>query len=190
MTIKLSKCGSKNDTIHCFVSTNEREGRMGASKPKTCMGCPFYADGDGFVPDRTRNKAEVTICFPTPSDEEVKRGGSGYGGDYNTVVDRYLPILGLATTDINIRHVLRCRPRKRRRNGTWYSFPLPEEWLRSRNVRDAVEHCRVHDQEQSNVRLVIAMGYLGHLKYGGPAAQDAQFNWRGHLAPGKGDYEL
>lgn len=151
-------------------------------KPSTCMACPFYADGEGFVPDRYKVGAKVTLCFPSPSDEEVKRGGSGYGGDYGTVVDKYLPILNLGPTDINISHCLRCRPRKRKKSGEWYSYPLPEAMLQSRMVKDALDHCRVHDKD-GDEDLIIAMGYLGHKKYGGEASGDAQFNWRGHLSP-------
>ena len=124
----------------------------------------------------------MTLCFPLPSNQEEDIGSSGAGADWKEIKERYLPLLGLEPDEVNITHVLRCRPRARKGDGTWYSY-LSEDFFKTKVARQAMEHCKVHDKEMEGEELKVVMGELGHVKYGGPGATDSQFNWRGHLAP-------
>src|SRR2546427_203478 len=43
-------------------------------KPPACKGCPFYGDGQGFVPDEYREGSSVLLLFQGPgADEEAGR---------------------------------------------------------------------------------------------------------------------
>lgn len=150
-------------------------------KPMACQGCPLYNDGVGFVKDRLKG-GEVTVCLPLPSKEEEALGISGRGADFMQVKDNLAPNMGVDAGEMNLTHAIRCRYRKQKGNGQWYSVEF-DEMFKLRTVRAAMEHCKVHDQEIEGERLVMAMGEINHLKYGGPAANDAQYSWRGHLSP-------
>jgi uracil-DNA glycosylase family 4 len=95
-------------------------------KPAGCRGCPLYGDGQGFVPDRGVEGAQVLILAQNPgADEEHGRrlvqyvgrdkvyepvtpqpliGATGYALEHH-----YLPRAGLQREQVSTANVLKCR---------------------------------------------------------------------------------
>lgn len=49
------------------------------SKPSTCVGCPIYDTGKGFVPDEVVPKAELVFVSDAPDKAEIHQGKLGVG---------------------------------------------------------------------------------------------------------------
>lgn len=132
-------------------------------KPDTCETCPFFADGEGFVPDTIVDRAEVAIVDGTPSAEDVKNeeAWSGYGS--RDVEKRFFGRAGLERGAVSVMHVIRCRG------------PMSRPTI----VADAAQHCRVHDVRMSDVRLVVYVGDVA-LRYAGGIDGTCE-DWRGRV---------
>ena len=150
-------------------------------KPKECQGCALFKDGLGFVRDRDKG-GELTVTLPIPSAEAEAIGVGGFGRDWETIKEKYLPLAGQDPGEVNITHVIRCRYKKPKSGGKWYGV-LFDGMFKLKEVIAAMHHCKVHDKEIEGEKLRVVMGEIGHMRYGGAASQDAPFTWRGHLAP-------
>src|SRR5678810_358808 len=118
-------------------------------KPAECLGCPWYQDGKGFVPDEGL-PADVTILMQNPGATEVDFakpacGQAGKDMDYN-----FIPLAGLERgKTVTVSNVLKCRW-----NG---SNDLP--WDSVQGL--AVNHCtQVHLRVHPHTKLIIAQGKL------------------------------
>lgn len=161
-------------------------------KPNDCIGCPLYGDGQGFVPDRIPEKAEVVFLLQNPGEnEENGRRIVSYDGPGSPVTEpcepqpvigptgyqlrtTFLPLAGLDFEEVGRANVLRCRMQD-------------ASGERSNNMptgeigRQAVEHCtRAYLRVPPSVRLIVAQGAHSWRLLGGPQPLE---NWRGFLMP-------
>lgn len=156
-------------------------------KPMTCVGCPFYGDGEGYVPD-TDNGSTVTFWGQNPGENEEKglkfEGWSGglerwashspaplIGKTGHLLKEKFVP---LATgREPNFGNVIRCRFR--------HTNTLPK--LREASVRGAIFHCRVHDNLSSHTTHHVALGEYAAFALGGLHGKDIINKWRGWVVP-------
>ncbi len=136
---------------------------------KGCMGCPYWGDGKGFVPDLINNSAPVFIFCQNPGESEergerlieYKYGQPIYEpcepqpmvGKTGFAMQReYFPIAGLNRDEVSLGNALRCRLN--------HKDKLPP--LKNVELRTALAHCHhAHYKHPSKTRLVVAQGELG-----------------------------
>lgn len=103
-------------------------------KPNSCLGCPFYGDGQGFVDDEAPEGAQVIFVAQNPGEvEEIQaRPLIGPTGQMlrNRFVSKHLP--GVSAGYANI---VKCRWQQ----GGRRSNNLPP--LGSEAWKDVVKHC-------------------------------------------------
>lgn len=182
------------------------------SKPENCQGCPFYADGLGFVPDEVIEGANVVILAQNPGEnEEAGRKVVGWekvGGDkwskkvplFETVTPspmigatghmmdtQFIPLAGLTRgKDVSVMNVLKCR----------WTDPATgkktDKLPKGKVLTDAVQHCTVNYLKvPESTKLIVAQGDLAwdYASNGvGPLLgkgdeEDEGGKWRGFLAP-------
>src|SRR3989304_9324580 len=79
-------------------------------KPDTCIGCPLYGDGLGFVPDEIIEDAEVFVLGQAPGEEEEAEGIPFTGRTGQRMDKRFLPLAGLERgKNVSVGNVLKCR---------------------------------------------------------------------------------
>jgi uracil-DNA glycosylase len=180
------------------------------AKPESCQGCPFYADGLGFVPDEIHEGATVSILAQNPgANEESGQRIIGwekvsYGafskkvaltetvapspmiGPTGHMMDtQFLPLAGLTRgKDVNVLNVLKCR---------WSVDGVKTDKLpKGKVLQEAVQHCTMqHLTIPPNTKLIVAQGDLAWeyaSQNAGPLLgkgdeEDAGGKWRGFLAP-------
>ena len=154
-------------------------------KPPECWGCPFWGDGQGFVPDELRPSAQVTVIAQGPgADEEAGRrylGGNQWEahppapliGKTGRVFERtFLPLAGLDRSEVSLGNIVRCR-----RN---HKDTLPP--LTQKVVQEAIAHCsRAYLRILESTKVVVAMGEYAF--YGLTGLLHDFNGWRGYLAP-------
>jgi DNA polymerase I-like protein with 3'-5' exonuclease and polymerase domains/uracil-DNA glycosylase len=136
------------------------------AKPPTCLTCPLYGDGKGFVPDLLIPGSKLTILAMSPgkNDEQGKRmvgydakhpiyeqvepqpliGMTGY-----QLRETYLPLTG--EKEVSICHVIKCRYQM---NGKRVDY-LPKGDV----LKAAVNHCTTaHLSIPATTSLVVTMG--------------------------------
>ena len=144
-------------------------------KPASCAGCPFYQDGQGFVPDELRDGAAVLIVDQNPGAEEVEQGRPFVGKTGQMMINKYLKDAGLTREDVSIGNAIRCRWR-----GT---NELPK--VNERMVRDALNHCsHAHFRVPPGTRLIVAQGDYAAMQLTGGTVGE----WRGYLRPLLGSF--
>ena len=145
------------------------------NKPTSCVGCPFYGDGRGFVPDELREGAAVFIVGQNPgADEEAE--GRPFVGKTGRSMEKYLRDAGLMRDEVSVGNSLRCRWRG--------SNDLPP--IHQTMARDALKHCWVaHGRIPDGTRLIVAQGDYAAVTLTGEtvAAGDKSTGWRGYLRP-------
>lgn len=165
---------------------------MMLKKPKECIGCRWYGDGKGYVPDRIPPKAEVVVLLQNPGkyEEEGKKCTAPIGrndwatedvepqpliGPTGYVHDKsFLPLTGLSREEVGFANVLRCR--KQLPNGE-RTNDMPDK----AEYSEVVEHCtKAHLRLPESTKLVIAQGAHAWKLLGGPPPVS---DWRGHLLP-------
>ena len=145
-------------------------------KPNTCIGCPMYGDGRGFVPDEVAEGQSVFIFAQNPGDQEEREGRPMVGATGKVNDDKFIPLTELERgRDIGIGNSIRCRlvVNGKRTNS------LPP----SKALKVAQAHCNAaHLKIPESVKLVVA--------HGAPAWQfilGKQYlsddDWRGFLGP-------
>src|SRR3990172_8290210 len=146
-------------------------------KPDTCIDCPLYGDGMGFVPDETVEGAEVFVLGQNPGEEEEAEGIPFTGRTGQRMDKRFLPLAGLERgKNVSVGNVLKCRWQRGgpfdRANG------LPPDDI----AKHAIRHCTgAHLRIPGATRLVIAQGQPAWEAWGGPGTVH---QWRGYLLPG------
>lgn len=147
-------------------------------KPEGCVGCSWFQDGKGFVPDENI-LADVVVLMQNPGGTEVDFakpavGQAGKDMDYN-----FIPLAGLVRGEtVTVSNVLKCRWNE--------SNDLP--WDDAQ--RQAVQHCTSrHLRVPPSTKLIIAQGKLAFEYAMGGALREEDgkvasiTNWRGFLLP-------
>ena len=160
-------------------------------KPSSCVGCPLYQSGMGFVPDLVR-EARVAILAQNPgANEEVGMRVVGYAGVRDPVLEpctpqpligvtgyllktTYLPLAGLKEDEVSYHNVLKCR---------WnHSNELPKGVL----YDDAVAHCtQAHLSFSPSCDIIVAHGAAAWAFTQGPDLKVSE--WRGFVGPRQWD---
>lgn len=142
-------------------------------KSSTCLGCPLYADGKGFVPDAIVENSRVAILAQNPGADEERQGRPMVGATGQLQDERFLPLAGLERKDVSVLNVLKCRYII---GGKKVNDLPPEDIL-----EQAVEHCtRAHLRIPEHITNVILQGALA-LKWATGRGDMAMWKWRGHV---------
>ena len=157
------------------------------NKPPACIGCPFYQDGKGFVPDRIVPGSKVFVYAQNPGKDEVlgeKYDGVGYvphcvepmiGKTGFALDNSYLPAAGLSRDEVSIGNAIRCRV-----GGKDELPPIDEV-----KTRQAMLHCHLnHFELPPSTKLIIAQGNysLNALTQRGGKGDGIDY-WRGFVLP-------
>lgn len=112
-------------------------------KPDSCLGCPLYGTGEGFVLDAKPLKYEprLIIVRDVPSQDSADAGRAGKSGEMKLFRSRTAQSMGLdGVRDVAIMHVIRCRPW----NGKDYVTQLPKADI----TNPAIRQCRQYDDQE------------------------------------------
>ena len=150
-------------------------------KPDDCIGCPFYGDGRGFVPDELpESPAQVVFVCQNPGEVEEVQGRPLVGPTGQMLrtrfVARHLP--GVLVTYANI---VKCRVLLTRDGKTFHSNNLPP--LGSPLWRRVVEQCSGYLKKTLEAcpnAIVVPMGEHAALALTGRKAK-AMLHLRGTL---------
>jgi uracil-DNA glycosylase family 4 len=88
-------------------------------KPHTCLGCPLYGGGQGFVPADGSGSNAVLIVLEAAGEHEEKEG-KPLAGRSGFSFMRMLQRAGLKREDFRIHNVLSCRPPDNKLRGMGY----------------------------------------------------------------------
>ncbi len=163
------------------------------TKPEACIGCPFYGNGQGFVPDTINDQAEVFIYAQNPGEDEEKgrryTGTVGGQDQYEPATpqpligktgymqDRsFLPLAGLTRDRVSFGNAIRCRYKNKNE--------LPH--LDYVVMRDALWHCHTkHFRMPAKTKLIVAQGEyaLSALTQEGSEKFRKVSDWRGYVLP-------
>lgn len=143
-------------------------------KPDSCLGCPLYDDGQGFVPDEIVPGAPVDVWLQNPGETEERKAVPAVGSTGDDLNDKFLPVAGLTRgQDVSVRNVLRCRWRH---PGTGKKVNLLPT---GKTLQAAIAHCRVHDTD-NGAETAVACGALAWKAFSGPGTVT---EWRGFPKP-------
>jgi len=145
-------------------------------KPSSCLGCPFYGNGSGFVPDELRDGAAVLVYGQNPGKEEELEAKPFVGKTGQMMETKFFPLAGLTRDQVSIGNAYRCRV-----NG---KNDLPE--LQSIEARVALEHCtKAHRVIPPGTKLIVTQGaYALYAMTGEGLGKDRTISsWRGWLLP-------
>ena len=79
-------------------------------KPPSCIGCPLYGDGLGYVPDELVPGATTLVLMQNPGEEEEARGRPAVGKSGQAMDEKLLPRAGLTRgVNVSVANVLKCR---------------------------------------------------------------------------------
>ena len=171
------------------------------SKPETCVGCPLYQTGDGWVPDRLVEGSTVAIVLQNPGQDEERGmrvtsyiGGKpvyepcpqqpAVGATGYALEQTWLPKAGLQRDDVSYLNILKCRwtVNGRRTNH------LPKD----KSYYQAVRHCLdAHFRVPTSVTTLVACGDHAFKALGGaglksPDGKPATISsYRGYTLPEK-----
>jgi len=113
-------------------------------KPDTCLGCPLYKDGQGWVPDHINENAAVLVISMWPSTYEYRTGIPQAGSVTEAYRDSYEKYAGPIPKSYT--HVIRCRGQK----GT----PLPK----GKALKEGAAFCRQYDKIPAATELLVYNG--------------------------------
>lgn len=143
-------------------------------KPDTCVGCPLYGDGDGFVPDEIVPGSRVAVLLQNPGVEEERRAKPAIGPTGDMLNDSFLPQAGLVRgVDVSVCNSLRCR---------WID---PATGLKTNKLptgqvlAGALAQCRQYDRLSGHDVIVAA----GGAAWKATSQPGSITEWRGFLGP-------
>lgn len=145
-------------------------------KPSSCRGCPFYGNGQGFVPDELKDRSEVFIIGQNPGEQEEQDGKPFVGKTGQEMERTYFPQAGLSRDQVSLGNALRCRYRG--------SNVLPQ--LREKSVQVALQHCaQAHFKLPESTRLIVTQGEyaLYSMTQVGLEKYNHLADWRGYVLP-------
>ena len=143
------------------------------NKPTTCLGCPFYGDGQGFVPDELIDGAPTLVLGQNPGAVEEREGKPFVGPTGQVMVDHFFPLARLERgKNVSIANVLKCR---------WTKEGKKVDELPTGNIlHDAIGQCtREHLHIPPSTTLVVAQG--GHAATYARGLPTKVYPWRGHV---------
>lgn len=84
-------------------------------KPNTCIGCPLYESGKGFVPDETVPDPEIVIVAEAPGKTEIHEGKPLVGSSGFVLRNwgmKVVPLIQLAyeKKKVSLCNILKCLP--------------------------------------------------------------------------------
>jgi uracil-DNA glycosylase len=157
-------------------------------KPDACKGCPFFGDGQGFVPDTINDQAEVFIYAQNPGKDE-EHGEHFDGETYHPTTPQpligrtghmmdksFLPVAGLTRDQVSVGNAIRCRYKH------YNDLPPLDHVI----MRDALWHCHTkHFKLPAKTRLVVVQGEyaLYALTQQGNEKHRKISDWRGYVLP-------
>jgi uracil-DNA glycosylase family 4 len=144
-------------------------------KPESCKGCPFYQDGNGFVPDELRETA-VMIYGQNPGREEEEQAKPFVGKTGALMEKDFFPIAGLTRDTVSLGNAIRCR--------VGQSNEVPP--IDHTATRDALAHCHTaHFKLPEKTKLIVSQGEyaLYALTQEGAAKFHKVSDWRGYVLP-------
>lgn len=98
---------------------------MPLPKPSSCIGCPLYGDGKGFVPADGSGRNRVLLVFEAAGEHEAAEGRP-LAGRAGFTFHRMLQRAGLQREDFRIHNVLSCRPPENKLRGESYEAAAVE----------------------------------------------------------------
>ena len=79
-------------------------------KPASCVGCPMYGDGKGFVPDEWIEGSKVVVLAQNPGVDEERTGRPMVGKTGELMNTSFLPLANLERgVNVSVANVLKCR---------------------------------------------------------------------------------
>lgn len=142
-------------------------------KPDSCVGCPLYGNGRGFVPDEIVDGAEVMVVGQNPGEQEEAQGRPFVGATGKVMEQGFFPLAGLERGKVSIGNAIRCRWKK--------SNLLPPLGTAAKVAEQALAHCKqAHLRIPESTRLVVAQGDYALTSLTG---ERGITGWRGWLVP-------
>src|SRR5712691_11884035 len=140
-------------------------------KPDGCLGCPFYGDALGFVPDEVIPNAKNQVYLQNPGEQEEQEGKPAVGPTGQVLNQTLLPRAGLSRgIDVSVCNALRCRYNHQNK--------LPS----GKQLEEAIRRCRQFDSNDAGTKLTVAAGAAAWQAFDGPGSIT---DWRGFLAPNR-----
>jgi uracil-DNA glycosylase len=96
-----------------------------ADKPDTCLGCPLYLHGEGFVVGEGDINSKIMIVGEAPGKDEAIIGRPFVGGS-GRVLTKLMILAGINRWDTYVTNVVKCRPWTNNENKD-NRPPTPEE---------------------------------------------------------------
>lgn len=159
------------------------------AKPSTCLGCPLYGDGQGFVPDEIR-EVDVLILGQNPGAEEEASGTPFVGKSGQMLMEKLLPRAGLTRDQVSLGNVLKCRLLEPVRNGPRVvdgkRYKATNTLPKGKVLNQAMAHCMAQHFTvppallASERPLIVAQGALALRALTGVTNPTT---WRGYLSP-------
>lgn len=144
-------------------------------KPASCIGCPLYGDGHGFVPDELVPGNSVLIVGQNPGATEERTGRPFCGDTGKALDDVFLPAAGLERGQVSVANVLKCRATDGQGRKT-NNLPTNKAAL-----DQAMTHCMTaHFHVPPETTLIVAQGGLAFKALGGTGTIST---WRGFVLP-------
>ena len=143
------------------------------NKPDSCKGCPFYSDGQGYVPDELVDGASIMVLGQNPGANEEREAKPFIGATGQLQTEHFFPLARLERgKNVHIANLLKCR---------WTQGQHKTDQLPGGQVLEqAIEHCtREHLRIPEGTKLVIAEG--GHAASWCADRPVKVWNWRGHM---------
>jgi uracil-DNA glycosylase family 4 len=112
-------------------------------KPETCVGCPLYEYGEGFVWGEGPQRAQMMAIGEAPGEEEA-RGSRPFIGGSGRVFNAQLKQAEINRSEIYVTNCVKCRPPHNRQ---------PDD--------DEIRHCAqylVQEIKEVNPNLLLALG--------------------------------
>lgn len=172
-------------------------------KPESCRLCPFYANGQYYVPDYHAPNATVMLIAqnPGPDEEEGKLLTATHwinGKPHKEQVDvtpqpligatghmlntQFLPLSQLKRSEVSVGNAIRCRPGKALGLDTDQLPTVTSKMSLETSKTDivkAIKHCAdTHLVIPSTVKVVVAMGSYALFQLTG---HNDSSNWRGYV---------
>lgn len=143
------------------------------NKPESCLGCPMWGDGRGYVPDEWVPDSKVVILAQNPGVTEEREGRPMCGRTGELMDTSFIPLANLERgKNVSVANILKCRWIK---DGKHVDL-LPE----GEEYDKAVEQCtREHLRIPDHCTHVVLQGNHA-LRFATGNASLKITQWRGH----------
>lgn len=145
-----------------------------SAKPQSCIGCPLYTKGRGFVPPDGPEESPIYLIGEAPGSSEADRSVP-FVGDAGVYLNRAIKRLGRQRADYHVRNVIQCQP--------------PKNWLAGAPwEHGAIAHCAVHRHSGwRDSKTYVAMGQIAARtaldEMAGITMRGKMEGWHGYVIP-------